>query len=187
MKKLTTRSCFLILILAMVVSLFPFKAAATEVPAVASSEFYTHQGETFTTTIYIPDGANIVDFDITLDYDEELITLVEATEHDDIKGTVVFNTETPGKIFINYTRTSKNVTEYLPLVNLTFSVDDNIGVGMEEVGNMLPHACPFLLQLCSGFSAIGKRIVFPAIEPVAYRLGNIYQTAANLYDQHTAA
>ena len=140
MKKMATRSLLVFLIFVMVVSLLPFKAAATEIPAVASSEFYTHQGETFTTTIYIPDGANIVDFDITLDYDEELITLVEATEHEDIKGTVVFNTETPGKIIINYTRTSKNVTEYLPLVNLTFSVDDNIGVGTYDCLTIDPDA-----------------------------------------------
>ena len=97
--------------------------------AVSSSEFYSHQGETFTTTIYIPDNANIVDFDISLKYDTELLTLVSIEENEEIKGTVVFNTDTAGEIAINYTRTSKNVTSYLPLLDLTFTVDDNIGVG----------------------------------------------------------
>lgn len=97
--------------------------------AVSSSEFFTHQGEQFTTTVYIPDDANIVDFDITVKYNTELITLVGAEENEDIKGSIVYNTDTPGEIAINYTRTSKNVTTYTPLLDLTFSVDENIGIG----------------------------------------------------------
>lgn len=103
--------------------------AEEQTVAVASSDFQTHQGETFDTTIYIPDGANIVDFDITLKYDTEKITLLNAEENEDVKGTVVFNTTIPGVININYTRTSKNVTSYLPLIDLKFDVDENIGVG----------------------------------------------------------
>ena len=110
-------------------SILSFTVFAEGTVAVSSSEFYTHQGETFTTTIYIPDGANIVDFDISLKYDTELLTLVNVEENDEIKGTVVFNTDTAGEIAINYTRTSKNVTSYLPLLDLTFTVDGNIGVG----------------------------------------------------------
>lgn len=90
------------------------------------------QGETFNTTVYIPDGANIVDFDITLIYDTDKITLINAEENEDVKGTVVFNSETAGVIHINYTRTSKNVTSYMPLVDLKFSVDENIGIGVYD-------------------------------------------------------
>lgn len=97
--------------------------------AVASSDFQVRQGETFTTTIYIPDNANIVDFDVTLNYDTDILTLVQAEEHEDVKGTVVFNAEQPGVIAINYTRASKNVISYLPLINLTFTVDENVGIG----------------------------------------------------------
>ena len=97
--------------------------------AVSSSEFFTHQGEQFTTTVYIPDDANIVDFDITVKYNTELVSLVSAEESDDLKGSVVFNTDTPGEIAINYTRTSKNITSYMPILDLTFSVDENIGIG----------------------------------------------------------
>ncbi len=117
------------IILVLLLSLISLNVFADSTIAVASSPFETHQGETYTTTIYIPDGANIVDFDLTLKYDTELITLVSIEEHDDLKGTVVFNEQTPGEIAINYTRTDKNVTTYMPLLNVTFTVDDNIGIG----------------------------------------------------------
>lgn len=106
-----------------------FNALAETTAQVSSSQFLTHQGEEFTTTIYIPDNANIVDFDITLKYDTELVKLINAAENEDIKGSLVFNTDNPGEIAVNYTRTSKNVTSYLPILDLTFTVDDNIGIG----------------------------------------------------------
>ena len=100
--------------------------------AVASTPFQTHQGETFSTTIYIPDNANIVDFDITLKYDTSLITLEDVQENEDIKGTVIFNAETDGIIRLNYTRTSTNVNSFLPILDLTFSVKDDIGVAVYD-------------------------------------------------------
>lgn len=106
-----------------------FSTFAESNVAVASTEFDVHQGETFTTTIYIPDGANIVDFDISLTFDTENLTLKSIEENEDAKGTVIFNNSKEGRISINYTRTNKNVTTYLPLIDLTFKVDDNIGVG----------------------------------------------------------
>ena len=140
MKKNISRLLLLAAVLVLVLTVSVFPAAAAGNVAVASSDFLTHQGETFTTTIYIPDDANIVDFDVTLTYDAELITLVSAEENEDIKGTVVFNTATPGKIFINYTRTNKNVTSYMPLVDLTFQVDENIGIGSYECLSVDPSA-----------------------------------------------
>ncbi len=100
--------------------------------AIASTPFQTHQGETFLTTIYIPDNANIVDFDMTLRYDTSLITLENIQENEDIKGTVIFNAETAGVIRLNYTRTSTNVNSYLPILDLTFSVKDDIGVAVYD-------------------------------------------------------
>lgn len=125
MRKLLPLLCILVLTFV----LLSLNASAGSTDAVASSEFYTHQGETFTTTIYIPDGANIVDFDITLKYDTEMLTLISVAENEDLKGTVVYNDQTSGEIAINYTRTNKNVTSYLPLLDVTFTVDDNIGIG----------------------------------------------------------
>ena len=130
MKKNITKTLLILFVMVLVFASSAFVVAAAEpTAAVASSDFLTRQGETFTTTIYIPDNANIVDFDITLNYDTDIITLVQAEEHEDMKGTVVFNAEKPGVIVINYTRTSKNVTSYLPIINLTFSVDENVGIG----------------------------------------------------------
>ena len=129
MNKVAKNVVFILGLFLLLTSVLSVNAFAEGTVAVSSSEFYTHQGETFTTTIYIPDGANIVDFDISLKYDTELLTLVNVEENDEIKGTVVFNTDTAGEVAINYTRTSKNVTSYLPLLDLTFTVDNNIGVG----------------------------------------------------------
>jgi len=106
-----------------------FAFAAEPAVAVSSTPFETHQGETFTTTVCIPDNGNIVDFDVTLEYDTDLLTLVSAEENSAMRGTVIFNTETPGTVRINYTRTSENVNTKMPLVDLTFTVDENIGVG----------------------------------------------------------
>ena len=132
MKKSVMRFLLPVIIFVLVFAALPNTARAAGTVAVASSDFYTHQGETFTTTIYIPDDANIVDFDITLIYDTELVTLVNIEENEDVKGTVVFNADNEGEIVINYTRTSKNVTSYLPILDVTFTVDENIGVGVYE-------------------------------------------------------
>lgn len=130
MKKNLTKILLVSFALILVFASMGFAVSATEpTVAVASSDFQVRQGETFTTTIYIPDNANIVDFDVTLNYDTDILTLIQAEEHEDVKGTVVFNAEQPGVIAINYTRASKNVTSYLPLINLTFTVDENVGIG----------------------------------------------------------
>lgn len=125
-----------ILILSFVVFMLSFTAitayGAESNIAVASTPFQTHQGETFSTTIYIPDNANIVDFDITLKYDTNLIKLENIQENEDIKGTVIFNAETNGILRLNYTRTSANVNSYLPILDLTFSVKDDIGVAVYD-------------------------------------------------------
>ena len=118
---------------AVLMSVTVFTAFAADAPvAVSSTAFETHQGESFTTTVFIPDNANIVDFDITLNYDTDLLTLVSAEEHEDLRGDISFNTIEPGTIHLNYTRTSQNITHYLPLINLTFAVDENIGVGVYD-------------------------------------------------------
>ena len=131
MKKTVRLSILLVCILVFLLTILSISASAETDSrvAVASSEFQTHQGETFTTTLYIPDDADIVDFDITMKYDTELLTLNSIEENEDIKGTVIFNDLKAGEISVNYTRTKKNVTEYLPLLDLTFTVDENIGVG----------------------------------------------------------
>ena len=114
------------LIVAALCSLFVFSVSATEQENIhiSSTEFQVRQGEEFTTTIYISDNANIIDFDILLKYDTEKLTLISATENEDIKGAVVINAKTAGSIRINYSKTSDNVTKKTLLVDLTFRVDE---------------------------------------------------------------
>lgn len=127
--KMMFRRIRLLTLALLVASVSAVSTFAADTFAVSSSKFQTHQGETFTTTIFIPDNANIVDFDITLKYDTDKLTLVQIEENEDIKGTVIYNDQVPGELPINYTRTSRNVTSYMPLLDVTFSVDDNVGVG----------------------------------------------------------
>ncbi len=129
MKKLVLRLFSLALFLMLNLAILSGVAVAVDTTAVASSSFLTRQGENFTTTIYIPDEANIVDFELTLHYDTEILTMLSAEENEDIKGTVVFNNDTPGELSVNYTRTSRNVTSYLPILDITFHVNSEIGVG----------------------------------------------------------
>ena len=88
------------LIAAMLCSLFVFSASATEVENIhiSSTDFQVRQGEEFTTTIYIADNANIIDFEALLKYDPEKLTLISAVESEDIKGAVVINAESAGYI-----------------------------------------------------------------------------------------
>ena len=128
MKK--AKKVLFVLLLSLIVNVIGITVFADDVPiTLATSDFLAREGEMFSTTVYIPDNANIVDFETTLNYDRNLITLVNAEESEDIKGSVTFNVDTDGVIGINYTRTNKNVTSYMPLIDLTFKIDDNIGLG----------------------------------------------------------
>ncbi len=135
MKKiLYSLSVVLIVLCATIFAALPMTASAavSDDAEIASTAFNTRQGETFTTTIYIADNANIVDFDIHLTYNTEYVTLISAVENEDIKGTVIFNTENVGTIDINYTRTSANVTKQTLLVDLTFKVNENLAPGVYD-------------------------------------------------------
>ena len=99
---------------------------------ISSTEFQVRQGSEFTTTIYIADNANIIDFEVLLKYDTDKLTLISATENEDIKGAVVINAETAGSIGINYSRTSGNVNKQTMLVDLTFHVDEYLPAGVYD-------------------------------------------------------
>lgn len=174
MKKNSTKIALVLFTLILVFATVAINVSAAEpATAVASSDFLTRQGETFTTTIYIPDDANIVDFDITLNYDTDIITLVKAEEHEDIKGTVVFNAENPGSIAVNYTRTSKNVTSYLPILNLTFSVDDNAGIGTYDCLTVDDRATYIAHTLTSSGTLKEVDFVCDFAELVVYEMGDV--------------
>ena len=122
------------LVVAALCSLFVFSVSATEQENIhiSSTEFQVRQGSEFTTTIYIADNANIIDFEVLLKYDTDKLTLISATENEDIKGAVVINAETAGSIGINYSRTSDNVNKQTMLVDLTFRVDEYLPAGVYD-------------------------------------------------------
>lgn len=122
------------LVVAALCSLFVFSVSAAEQENIhiSSTEFQVRQGSEFTTTIYIADNANIIDFEVLLKYDTEKLTLISATENEDIKGAVVINAGTPGSIGINYSRTSDNVNKQTMLVDLTFRVDEYLPAGVYD-------------------------------------------------------
>ena len=125
--------------------IFSVSAAEQEATHISSTEFQVIQGNEFTTTIYIADNANIIDFEVLLKYDTDKLTLVSATANEDIKGAVVINAENAGSIGINYSRTSENVTKQILLVDLTFRVDEYLSAGVydcltvDESGSYVAH------------------------------------------------
>ncbi len=135
------------LIVAVLCSLCVLSVSATEQEdiQISSTEFQVRQGEEFTTTIYIADNANIIDFEVLLKYDTDKLTLVSAAENENIKGAVVINAEIPGSIGINYSKTSDNVTKQTLLVDLTFRVDEYLSAGIydcltvDESGSYIAH------------------------------------------------
>lgn len=123
-----------VLLLAIVLSLFVFPgqtAYAYSNPTLTLSEFLTSPGAEFTTTLTIAPDAQIVDFQARLCYDTELVTLVAAEENDSAAGNLVINTATVGVVDITYSRT-KNTSKETPVLDLTFAVDPNAGVGIYD-------------------------------------------------------
>ena len=105
--------------------------AAYENPTLTLTDFQAMPGDTFTTTLSIDKDAGIIDFQIQLKYDTDLLTLVSAEENEDSGGTVIFNDSKDGRISVTYSRT-KNNTKEIPVLDLTFKVDDNIGIGVYD-------------------------------------------------------
>ena len=105
--------------------------AAYENPTLTLTDFQAMPGDTFTTTLSIDEDAGIIDFQIQLQYDTDLLTLVSAAENEDCGGTVIFNDSKDGVISVTYSRTKNNSKE-IPVLDLTFKADDNIGVGLYD-------------------------------------------------------
>ena len=113
-----------VLILVSLVAANPAQAAGSSI--LATTDIYTRQDEDFTTKLYITEGADICDFQISLNYDTELLTLVSARSLVGSSATV--NTRTAGLIQIAYS-SGDNVTSRTEVVELVFHVDANAGIG----------------------------------------------------------
>ena len=89
-------------------------------------------GQEFSTTVYIAEDAQIGTFQVSLKYNTDLVTLVSAEEDEDAGGTVIVNDSTPGLLYVNYSRTN-NTSSARNILNLTFKVDESIGVGSYDL------------------------------------------------------
>ena len=96
-------------------------------PAVfKTTPFDATQSGTVSTTLYLEEGSNLIDFEFQLSYDTEFVTLQDAVQADNLMGDMEI-TQKDGAVHISYTRTSSNLTEKTDLAVLTFLVDENVG------------------------------------------------------------
>ena len=96
-------------------------------PAVfKTTPFEAVQSGTVSTTLYLEEGSNLIDFEMQLTYDTELMTLQGAAAASDLTGDMEI-TPKDGAVHISYTRTSSNATKKTDLAVLTFTVDENVG------------------------------------------------------------
>jgi uncharacterized repeat protein (TIGR02543 family) len=89
-------------------------------------------GETVTTTLVLQEGSGASSFDLFLTYDSERLTLVSATQSAGCNGSLIINTGTSGKIVVTFAG-NDNISSEMPLLDVTFSVDENIGTGTYAV------------------------------------------------------
>ena len=125
---------FALLLSCVIISSFAISVSATEYanPTLCLTEYTAMPGQEFSTTIYIAEDAQIGTFQVSLKYNTDLVTLVSAEEDEDAGGTVIVNDSTPGLIHLNYSRTN-NTSSARNILNLTFKVDESIGVGSYDL------------------------------------------------------
>lgn len=123
-----------------ILALFCSMTALAALPAVTASaadsdgiklmntSFQTAQDQEFTTTVYLPQGSNISDFQAYLHYDPACVTLVKATPVQTEQGQVAVNAKQDGSISLTYSA-EQNQTAKLNLVKLTFRVPDDLAEG----------------------------------------------------------
>ena len=123
----------LMILLAVVISLCVLPAhAANDTAKLILTPIEAMPDEQFKTTLCVAEGSEIVDFQIQLLYDTDVVRLVSAKASKDVDGDVVVNSGQQGVLKINYTLTSENTSEQMPIVDLVFATDEEIGVGGYE-------------------------------------------------------
>ena len=113
-------------VLSLLVIMLSISVSATSQGSITFSctEFDSVRGETFTTTVYAQEGSNVTGLDLTLTYNSEYVTL---ESYDVVRASEV--NVSGNTIEIHYAD-ADNVTTKLELVELTFSVDDNLAAGL---------------------------------------------------------
>lgn len=130
MKKLISS---LVIVILTLTALMGVTSYAAETAVFKTSAVQTAQDETFTTTLYLEEGSNLIDFQMQIKYDTDIVTLISAEENENMKGTMEITPKENGVIHLSYTKTSSNLTEKSDLVDLTFKVDENAGMGLYDI------------------------------------------------------
>ena len=133
MRKTRRGLLVVMILLAVAISLCALPAhAANNTAKLILTPIEAMPNEQFKTTLCVAEGSEIVDFQIQLLYDTDAVRLVSAKASKDVDGDVVVNSGQQGVLKINYTLTSENTSEQMPIVDLVFATDEEIGVGGYE-------------------------------------------------------
>lgn len=113
-------------VLSLLVIMLSIGVSATSQGSITFSctEFDSVRGETFTTTVYAQEGSNVTGLDLTLTYNSEYVTL---ESYDVVRASEV---NVNGNTIEFHYADADNVTTKLELVEITFSVDDNLAAGL---------------------------------------------------------
>ena len=140
-------------------------------PILATTEIYTRQDEDFTTKLYITEGANICDFQISLSYDTELLELVSAKSL--VGSSATINTGKAGLIQIAYSA-ADNIAVQTEVVELVFHVDSNAGIGAYDcltVNTAYKAEASRLDDATGAFEDVEVTTAFSAL--VLYEVGDV--------------
>lgn len=126
MKKLFSN---ILLIAVLVFALCTAAFAAEYSPVVfKTTEAEVLPGGSISTTLYLEEGSNLIDFELQLLYDSEMVQLKSAEQAAGLTGSIVI-TEKEGAVHISFTNATENLTERTDLVELTFDLHENAGPG----------------------------------------------------------
>ena len=145
-------------------------AHAADSAILAATDIQTRQDEDFTTTLYIPNGANICDLTVCLNYDPELITLVSAST---ANASTTVNTTTEGTIIVAFGAGSNTVKD-TKLVDLTFHVDAFAGIGSYDfltVNQSFDNTASRVDDLTGAYEDVTVTASIPAL--VLYEMGDV--------------
>ncbi len=124
MKKLFSKILLItVLVFALCMSV---SAAETDKAVFKTTPFEATQSGEVTTTLYLEEGSNLIDFEFQLNYDTEIVELINAEQAAGHNGSMRI-TPKDGAVHISYTRSSANVTEKTDLAVLTFRIHENAG------------------------------------------------------------
>ncbi len=168
MKKLLQLAVIILLLACLTTGLTAHAAEAD--PVLVASSTYARQGEDYTTVLSIPANMGICDFQVSLNYNTELLTLKEAKI---LNANATANTRTTGTIILAYGASSNSVGQ-TDLIKLTFHIDDSAGIGTYDLltlNEKFTNTASSVDDLTGAYEDIAVSISAPQI--VIYEMGDV--------------